>query len=71
MTRTGPPKHYRQLHVWISSDDCVFLQQLAESRDQTVSAVVRGLVRAERMRDDRASSTRERLNLVHQRYKTT
>ena len=37
-----------QLHVWTRPEDVVYLRQIAAERDQTVSAVVRSIVRAYR-----------------------
>jgi len=48
----GPPRAARtalvQLHLWTRPEDVVYLRQLAAERDQTVSAVVRSMVRAYR-----------------------
>ncbi len=40
----------RQLHIWIGDTDYAFLKQLATSRDETVGAVVRKMIRATRTR---------------------
>ncbi len=37
-----------QLHVWTRPEDVMYLRQIAVERDQTVSAVVRSIVRAYR-----------------------
>ena len=37
-----------QLHLWTRPEDVVYLRQIAAERDQTVSAVVRSIVRAYR-----------------------
>ena len=37
-----------QLHLWTRPEDLVYLRQIAAERDQTVSAVVRSMVRAYR-----------------------
>ena len=37
-----------QLHLWTRPEDLVYLRQIAAERDQTVSAVVRSIVRAYR-----------------------
>ena len=37
-----------QLHLWTRPEDVVYLRQIAAERDQTVSAVVRSMVRAYR-----------------------
>ena len=37
-----------QLHVWTRPEDVTYLRQIAAERDQTVSAVVRSIVRAYR-----------------------
>jgi hypothetical protein len=37
-----------QLHLWTRREDLAYLRQIASERDQTVSAVVRSLVRAYR-----------------------
>jgi hypothetical protein len=37
-----------QLHLWTRREDLVYLRQIAAERDQTVSAVVRSIVRAYR-----------------------
>jgi len=50
-----PPAHEHakdgalvQLHLWTRREDVVYLRQIAAERDQTVSAVVRSMVRAYR-----------------------
>ena len=47
-----------QLHLWTRPEDLVYLRQIAAERDQTVSAVVRSIVRA--YRRSRASQAVER-----------
>jgi hypothetical protein len=37
-----------QLHLWTRREDLAYLKQVAAERDQTVSAVVRSIVRAYR-----------------------
>ena len=48
----GPSRAVRptlvQLHLWTRPEDVVYLRQIAAERDQTVSAVVRSIVRAYR-----------------------
>ena len=46
-----------QLHLWTRPEDLVYLRQIAAERDQTVSAVVRSIVRA--YRRSRASQAAE------------
>lgn len=48
----GAPRAARagmvQLHLWTRPEDVAYLRQIAAERDQTVSAVVRSIVRAYR-----------------------
>jgi hypothetical protein len=37
--------HCQQLHFWITLRDYAFLKALAQERDESVGAVLRGLVR--------------------------
>jgi len=48
--RHSAATHHLQLHVWVSRDDLCFLQRLAVERDQSVSAIVRSVLRAHRKR---------------------
>jgi hypothetical protein len=43
-----PKSSLVQLHLWARPEDLVYLRQIAAERDQTVSAVVRSIVRAYR-----------------------
>ena len=49
---SGSPRAARtalvQLHLWTRPEDVEYLRQIAAERDQTVSAVVRSIVRAYR-----------------------
>jgi hypothetical protein len=40
----------RQLHIWIAHTDYEFLKRFATSRDETIGAVVRKMIRATRTR---------------------
>jgi hypothetical protein len=40
----------RQLHIWLSDDDCKYLETSAKQRDESVSAAVRRLIRMYRLR---------------------
>jgi hypothetical protein len=42
------PSDLVQLHLWTRREDIAYLRQVAAERDQTVSAVVRSIVRAYR-----------------------
>ena len=44
----GPKPSLVQLHLWARPEDLLYLRQIAAERDQTVSAVVRSIVRAYR-----------------------
>jgi hypothetical protein len=52
-----PKSSLVQLHLWTRPEDVVYLRQIAAERDQTVSAVVRSIVRA--YRRSRAVQARE------------
>lgn len=41
---------HTQCHFWISDADYAFLKQLADSRAETVSTIIRQLIRQARMR---------------------
>lgn len=41
---------HTQCHFWISEVDYIFLKQLADSRGETLSAIVRQLIRQARLR---------------------
>ena len=62
-----------QLHLWTRPEDLVYLRQIAAERDQTVSAVVRSIVRAYRRSRAAQPIESERRNesgtpAVRQRY---
>ena len=42
--RAGPKR--KQVHLWLSENDINVLKQLAQARDQTASAFIRGMLRA-------------------------
>lgn len=46
----------RQLHVWIGDTDYDFLKEFAMSRDETIGAVVRKMIRATRTRIENEKS---------------
>jgi hypothetical protein len=44
----SPRSEFVQLHLWTRREDVVYLRQIAAERDQSVSAVIRAMVRAYR-----------------------
>jgi hypothetical protein len=46
----------RQLHIWIGDTDYEFLKEFATSRDETIGAVVRKMIRATRTRIENEKS---------------
>jgi hypothetical protein len=67
----GPSRAARtalvQLHLWTRPEDVVYLRQIAAERDQTVSAVVRSIVRAYR-RSRAAQGDESGTAAVRERY---
>ena len=47
----------RQVHIWLSPDDSRFLADLARSRDESVSRLLRRAIAAWRAREDAAAVT--------------
>jgi hypothetical protein len=41
----APKPRSRQLHVWVTEEEYLFLVQFAEARDEAVGQIVRRLVR--------------------------
>jgi len=41
---------HRQIHVWISESDYLMLHERSEAEQESVSAILRKLIKAERLR---------------------
>ena len=44
----GHRNHSRQLHVWLTPEDVGYLHHLATLEDETISCILRRLIRSER-----------------------
>jgi hypothetical protein len=50
-------RQHRQIHVWITESDYLLLHELSAEEQESVSAILRRLIKTERhrLRDDHAS----------------